>query len=41
LGSELHGPEDKMSVSSEQVLFWENLKNDSKVVQAIHKYQNQ
>lgn len=41
LGSELHGPEDKMHVASDQVLFWENLKNDSKVVQAITKYQNQ
>lgn len=41
LGSELHGPEDKMSIASDQILFWENLKNDSKVVQAIDKYQNQ
>lgn len=41
LGNELHGPEDKMSISSDQVLFWENLKTDSKVVQAITKYQNQ
>jgi hypothetical protein len=41
LGSELHGPEDKMAVSSDQVLFWENLKPDSKVVQAITKYQSQ
>lgn len=35
LGSELHGPEDKMSVNREQVLFWENLSNDSKVVKVI------
>lgn len=41
LGSELHGPEDKMFVSSQQVLFWENLKDSSKVVQAIQKYQAQ
>jgi len=41
LGSELHGPEDKMYVASDQVLFWENLKNNSKVAQAIAKYQNQ
>ena len=41
LGSELHGPEDKMYVSSDQVLFWENLKDSSQVVQAIHKYQGQ
>lgn len=41
LGSELHGPEDRMYIDSTQVLFWENLKSDSKVVQAITKYQNQ
>jgi hypothetical protein len=41
LGSELHAPEDKMQVSSEQVLFWENLKPSGKVAQAINKYQNQ
>ncbi|HSE29214.1 MAG TPA: hypothetical protein VLA77_01355 [Candidatus Saccharimonadales bacterium] len=35
LGSELHGPEDRMNVNREQVLFWENLKDDSKVVSAI------
>ncbi len=39
LGNELHGPEDKMSVASDQVLFWENLKPNSKVSQAIAKYQ--
>jgi hypothetical protein len=41
LGSELHGPEDKMYVANGQMLFWENLKNSSKVVQAIDKYQAQ
>jgi uncharacterized protein HemX len=40
LGSELHGPQDKMSISSDQMLFWENLKSDSKVVKAIEAYQN-
>lgn len=35
LGSELHGPEDKMFINDDQVLFWENLKDDGKVVQAI------
>lgn len=39
LGSELHGPEDEMRVNRDQVLFWENLKNDSKVVDAIKKNQ--
>ncbi len=35
LGSELHGPEDAMEVNRDQVLFWENLKDDGKVVKAI------
>jgi hypothetical protein len=39
LGGELHGPEDVMFISREQVLFWENLKNSGKVVQAIDNYQ--
>jgi len=39
LGSELHGPQDVMHISSSQVLFWENLKSDSKVTQAIKAYQ--
>lgn len=41
LGSELHGPEDNMYISRQQVLFWENLKNDGKVVQAINNYKQQ
>jgi hypothetical protein len=41
LGSELHGPEDAMYISRQQVLFWENLKNDGKVVQAINSYKQQ
>jgi hypothetical protein len=39
LGGELHGPEDIMYISREQVLFWENLKNDGKVATAIKEYQ--
>lgn len=35
LGSELHGPEDIMYIASDKVMFWENLKGDSKVVQLI------
>lgn len=38
LGNEIHGPEDVMNISRDQVLFWENLKNDSKVVEAISNY---
>lgn len=39
LGSELHGPTDKMHISRDQILFWENLKDDSTVVKAIKEYQ--
>lgn len=38
LGNELHGPEDSMFVSRDQVLFWENLKTDGKVAAAIKDY---
>lgn len=38
LGGELHGPEDIMYISREQVLFWENLKADGKVATAINDY---
>ncbi|HVI69361.1 MAG TPA: hypothetical protein VM581_02790 [Magnetospirillaceae bacterium] len=39
LGSELHGPEDRMRINRDQILFWENLKEDGKVVEAIKKNQ--
>ena len=38
LGGELHGPEDVMYISRQQVLFWENLKDDGKVTNAIKEY---
>lgn len=38
LGNELHGPLDAMYIERDQVLFWENLKDDSRVVDAISKY---
>ena len=37
LGNELHAPVDEMKISRDQILFWENLKGDGKVVQAIDK----
>jgi hypothetical protein len=40
LGSELHGPQDEMYIEKDKVLFWENMKDDSKVVQAIHQYKS-
>jgi len=38
LGNELHGPTDKMLINKTQVLFIEDLKNESKVVEAIKNY---
>lgn len=38
LGAEIHGPEDKMYISRKQVIFWENLKSDSKIVNIINNY---
>lgn len=35
LGSELHGPMDRMFIPKERILFWEEMKSDSQVVQAI------
>ncbi len=37
LGEELHGPEDRMIIRRDKVLFWENLRDSSKVVEAIKK----
>jgi hypothetical protein len=39
LGNELHGPEDVMYLDSSKIIFWENLKSDSKVVEAINNYE--
>lgn len=38
LGSELHAPVDKMKINKDQVLFYEDLKEDGKVMQAIKRY---
>lgn len=37
LGKELHGPKDEMKINRDSVLFYEELKDDSKVVQTIKK----
>lgn len=41
LGDEIHGPEDEMVFSKDQVLFFENLKSDGNVSSTISKYQDQ
>jgi hypothetical protein len=40
LGNEVHGPDDEMIVSKDQILFFENLKKDGKVTQSIASFQN-
>lgn len=37
LGDELHGPENKMYIPKNQIIFWENMRNDSPVSQAIRQ----
>lgn len=41
LGNEIHGPDDAMIISRDQVLFYENLKSDGKVTQSIQQYKNE
>lgn len=38
LGNELHGPQDEMKINRDHVLFTEDLKTDSRVVEAIVRY---
>jgi hypothetical protein len=40
LGDEIHGPEDEMIISKDQVLYYENLKTDGKVAQSIKKFKD-
>jgi len=40
LGNEAHGPTDKMMINPEHILFIEDMKDDSKVVQAINQYKS-
>lgn len=40
LGSELHGPADRMEINRDQILFIENLRPDSQVVKGIEKYKS-
>lgn len=40
LGGELHGPQDEMRINRDQILFVEDMKPDSRVVQAIQQLEN-
>lgn len=39
LGGELHGPEDAIYFEKASILFWENMRSDSQVVQTINNFQ--
>lgn len=41
LGCELHGPSDQMVINREQVIFWENLKDDGQVAKAVVEFNKQ
>lgn len=38
LGCELHGPQDRMVINRDQIIFWENLKDDGQVAKAVAEY---
>jgi hypothetical protein len=38
---QLHSPQDEMVINRSQVAFWENVKDDGKVVQAIKQFKQQ
>jgi hypothetical protein len=39
LGQELHGPVDEMKINRDQILFFEDIKEDGRVMTAIREYQ--
>ena len=41
LGDEIHGPEDTLYISKNQISFWENLRKDSQVVRIIKQLRNE
>lgn len=41
LGCELHGPKDEMLINRDQLVFWENLKSDGQVAEAIADYKTE
>lgn len=41
LGEEIHGPENKLEIMNQNILFIETLRKDSKVLEAIGNYEKQ
>ncbi len=39
--AEIHGPQDRLFLNKQQVLFWEDLRSDSQVVKTIAEYKKQ
>lgn len=39
LGDELHGPVDEMKINRDQILFYEDIKEDGRVMKSIREYQ--
>jgi hypothetical protein len=39
MGTEIHGPTDKMVIPKSSVVFWEDIKSDGVVAKAIAEYQ--
>lgn len=40
-GCELHGPKDEMLINNDQIIFWENLKDDGQVSEAIAEFKRE
>ena len=40
MGSEIHGPTDKMIIPKSNVVFWEDIKSDGTVAKAIDEFKN-
>jgi hypothetical protein len=40
LGTELHGPADEMHFPVTEILYWQNLRTDSRVIRAIDEYKS-
>lgn len=38
LGGELHGPQDVMYIPKDKIMFWENMRKDSQVSQAVASF---
>jgi len=35
MGSEIHAPQDKMTINNDEIIYWETMKSDSQVVKGM------